>query len=76
MGSLREDLLSSGVLPSRGEPIVCIETHISWVFLSATEVWKVKKPVDLGFLDFRTLAARKDACEAEVRLNSASGRPP
>jgi aminoglycoside phosphotransferase family enzyme/predicted kinase len=69
MGSLREDLLCSGVLPSRGEPIVCVETHISWVFLSATEVWKVKKPVDLGFLDFRTLAARKEACEAEVRLN-------
>jgi aminoglycoside phosphotransferase family enzyme/predicted kinase len=39
------------------------------VFLTATEVWKVKKPVDLGFLDFRTLAARKRACEAEVQLN-------
>jgi aminoglycoside phosphotransferase family enzyme/predicted kinase len=69
MGSIREDLMRPGALPMQGEPIVCIETHISWVFLGATEAWKVKKPVNFGFLDFRTLAARKEACEAEVRLN-------
>ncbi len=45
------------------------ETHISWVFLSESEVWKVKKPVDLGFLDFTSLDKRRAACEAEVRLN-------
>jgi uncharacterized protein len=45
------------------------ETHISWVFLGADEVFKVKKPVSLGFLDFSTIEKRREACEAEVRLN-------
>ncbi len=45
------------------------ETHISWVFLEGDEVWKVKKPVDLGFLDFSTLEKRRWACDEEVRLN-------
>lgn len=45
------------------------ETHISWVFLGESEVFKVKKPVALGFLDFTTLDKRRAACEAEVRLN-------
>lgn len=45
------------------------ETHVSWVFLGAERVYKVKKPVNLGFLDFRTLAARRAACEVEVTLN-------
>ena len=45
------------------------ETHISWVFLGPDEVWKVKKPVDFGFLDFTTRDRRRRACEAEVELN-------
>src|SRR5215831_14642176 len=45
-------------------------THASWVFLAGDGVWKVKRPVDLGFLDFRTVEARRRACEDEVRLNS------
>lgn len=45
------------------------ETHISWVFLTADRVYKIKKPVDLGFLDFTTLSARKRACDAELELN-------
>jgi len=47
-----------------------IETHISWVFLRAREVFKVKKPVSFGFLDFSSLEARRSACHAEVALNS------
>jgi aminoglycoside phosphotransferase family enzyme/predicted kinase len=46
-----------------------IETHISWVFLAGDVVYKVKKPVDLGFLDFTTLDRRRFFCEEEVRLN-------
>lgn len=46
-----------------------IETHISWVFLGEDEVFKLKKPLDLGFLDFTTLERRKRACDAEVELN-------
>ncbi len=45
------------------------ETHISWVFLSGGYAWKIKKPVDLGFLDFSTPEKRRRACDAEVRLN-------
>lgn len=45
------------------------ETHISWVFLDGDDVFKIKKPVDMGFLDFSTLEKRRVACEAEVRLN-------
>jgi aminoglycoside phosphotransferase family enzyme/predicted kinase len=45
------------------------QTHISWVFLTGDEVFKVKKPVDFGFLDFSDLAHRRTACEAEVTLN-------
>jgi aminoglycoside phosphotransferase family enzyme/predicted kinase len=45
------------------------QTHISWVFMHPEHVLKVKKPVSLGFLDFRTLAARQAACEAELQLN-------
>jgi aminoglycoside phosphotransferase family enzyme/predicted kinase len=75
MGGIRDDLIRPGVLSrSSGPPVVCVETHISWVFLSDTEAWKVKKPVDLGFLDFRSLAARKRACEAEVVLNRRLAR--
>jgi aminoglycoside phosphotransferase family enzyme/predicted kinase len=47
-----------------------VETHISWVFLVGDHVFKVKKPVDLGFVDFRSSEQRRSACEAEVRLNA------
>jgi aminoglycoside phosphotransferase family enzyme/predicted kinase len=53
----------------RAEGLDLIETHISMVFLGERDVWKVKKPVSLGFLDFSTLEQRREACEAEVSLN-------
>src|SRR6185295_3147753 len=40
-----------------------------YVFLVDDQVYKLKKPVDFGFLDFSTLDKRQQACEAEVRLN-------
>jgi aminoglycoside phosphotransferase family enzyme/predicted kinase len=46
-----------------------IETHISCVLLTGTAAYKIKKPVQLGFLDFTTLAARRFYCEEELRLN-------
>ena len=61
MGILKADLEAAG--------FELIETHISWVFLGAAEVFKVKRPVDVGFLDFTTLEKRREACDAEVRLN-------
>lgn len=46
-----------------------IETHISSVILTDHLVYKLKKPVDFGFLDFSTLEKRKEYCEEEVRIN-------
>ncbi|MGD8639777.1 MAG: AAA family ATPase [Gammaproteobacteria bacterium] len=51
---------------TRIEPI---ETHISWVLLTGKVVYKIKKPVDLGFVDFTTLAKRRHFCFEELRLN-------
>jgi aminoglycoside phosphotransferase family enzyme/predicted kinase len=46
------------------------ETHVSQVFLLERDVFKIKRPVDLGFLNFTTLERRRAACEAEVTLNA------
>ena len=46
-----------------------IETHISWVILTGNYAYKIKKPVDYGFLDFSTLEKRHFYCEEELRLN-------
>ncbi|PLX78204.1 MAG: aminoglycoside phosphotransferase [Desulfuromonas sp.] len=47
-----------------------VETHASRVFLAGALTYKVKKPVDFGFLDFSTLRRRHHFCHEEVRLNS------
>ncbi|MGJ7573345.1 AAA family ATPase [Variovorax sp. RB2P76] len=52
-----------------GEPVELVETHISWVLLTATLAYKLKKPVRLPFLDFTSLEARRHFCEEELRLN-------
>lgn len=45
------------------------ETHISWVLLTGDYAYKIKKPVNFGFLDFSTLEKRHFYCEEEIRLN-------
>jgi len=47
-----------------------LQTHISHVLLAGNFAYKIKKPLDLGFLDFSTLERRKHCCEEELRLNS------
>lgn len=49
--------------------VAVIETHISVVLLAGDYAYKFKKPVDFGFLDFRSLEARRHYCEEELRLN-------
>lgn len=46
-----------------------LETHISWVLLAGEFAYKIKKPVDFGFLDFSSLAKRQFFCREELRLN-------
>ena len=66
---LVEALLDPGAYARGDSPVELIETHVSYVFLVGDHVYKVKKPVDYGFLDFTTLAKRRHFCEQEVRLN-------
>lgn len=63
-------LLEPAPYPHPTTSIRLIETHISWVFLTGDYVYKVKKPCNLGFLDFSTLAHRQACCREEVRLSS------
>ena len=69
-GSLVGDLLRPEAYGRDATDTVALRTtHASWVFLVGDDVWKLKRPVDFGFLDFRTLESRRHACEEEVRLN-------
>ena len=62
-------LQNPALYPHPVEGFRVIETHISWVILTGPYAYKIKKPVDFGFLDFTELAARKHFCEEELRLN-------
>jgi aminoglycoside phosphotransferase family enzyme/predicted kinase len=55
--------------PHRPTEVRAIQTHISWVFVASPFVFKVKKPVKLGFLDFSTLEKRHYFCQREIELN-------
>jgi len=67
---LQDDLLQpSSYAAPQPSTVELRETHISWVFLTGDQVFKVKKSVDFGFLDWSSLEQRRAACEAEVRLN-------
>lgn len=62
-------LLEPGPYSHPVDQVQLAETHISWVLLTGDYAYKIKKPVDLGFLDFSTLEKRQQACADEVRLN-------
>ncbi|MEN8256565.1 MAG: hypothetical protein ABFS09_01745 [Thermodesulfobacteriota bacterium] len=49
--------------------VTLVQTHISFVLIAGDFVYKIKKPVDFGFLDFTTLEKRKHFCEQELLLN-------
>jgi len=49
--------------------ITLLETHISWVLLTGPWAYKIRKPVNLGFVDFSTVALRRHFSEEELRLN-------
>lgn len=66
---LIEFLLKPTSYPHEPRTVKHIQTHISDVFLAGPLVYKLKKPVDFGFLDFTSLKKRKYFCEKEVELN-------
>ena len=66
---LIEGLLDPSAYPHEVGAVKLVETHISWVFLTGEYAYKIKKPVDFGFLDFTTLEKRRHFCQEEIRLN-------
>ena len=67
--TLLRALLLANAYPHPVSDIEHLETHISDVFLTGDYAYKIKKPLNLGFLDFSTLERRRICCEEELRLN-------
>jgi uncharacterized protein len=64
-----EAMLTLGAYPQETGKIELIQTHISFVFLTKNHVYKVKKAVNFGFLDFSSLEKRRVFCGKELELN-------
>jgi uncharacterized protein len=64
-----ESLHNPSAYPVQTQTVELIQTHVSWLFLTDTHVFKLKKPVNFGFLDFSTLDLRRFYCHEELRLN-------
>jgi len=62
-------LLRPGAYNHPTQDLRLVETHCAWVLLTGEYAYKVKKPVDFGFLDFSTLEKRRHYCDEEIRLN-------
>jgi len=69
--ALIDGLLRAEAYPHEVTGPELIETHISWVILTGDYAYKIKKPVDFGFLDFTSLEKRLHFCDEELRLNKS-----
>ncbi|MBD2210135.1 AAA family ATPase [Calothrix sp. FACHB-156] len=68
--ALIQQMLQPGFYPHAvSEPIQLIQTHVSYVLLTGDYVYKLKKPVNFGFLNYSTLEKRQHFCQEELRLN-------
>lgn len=63
------EMMKPGLYGKGVKSVRMLQTHTSWVFLTGTRAYKVKKPVNFGFLDYTTLSAREFFCKEEFRLN-------
>jgi hypothetical protein len=66
---LQRSLMDPAIYPDHPDRVGFRETHISMLFFTGRHVYKVKKPVNFGFLDFTTLKKRKHFCHLELILN-------
>lgn len=64
-----KSLLRPEAYPEPARDVSLLQTHVSWIFLAGEYAYKIKKPVDFGFLNFSTLDRRLFYCQEEVRLN-------
>lgn len=62
-------LLKPSAYPEHTDSVELVQTHVSYIFLTDRFAYKVKKPVDFGFLNFSTIDRRRFYCNEEVRLN-------
>lgn len=67
--TILKSLLKPEAYPEPTHSVEMLQTHVSWIFLTDTHAYKVKKPVDFGFLNFSTIDRRRFYCNEEVRLN-------
>lgn len=67
--TILKSLLKPEAYPEPTNSVEMLQTHVSWIFLTDTHAYKVKKPVDFGFLNFSTIDRRRFYCNEEVRLN-------
>lgn len=69
MLKIPDALLDPKSYPEKVKKVKMLQTHTSWVFLTGKYAYKIKKPVDFGFLDYTTPEKRKKFCYEEIRLN-------
>jgi len=78
LSGMRDDAMTPNILKSLMKPsaypvvtgtVELLQTHVSWIFLTDTHAFKLKKPVNFGFLDFSTVELRRFYCLEELRLN-------
>jgi aminoglycoside phosphotransferase family enzyme/predicted kinase len=67
--TLVHGLCQPAAYPDAPAHVQHLETHISHVFLTGRFAYKIKKPLELGFLDFSSLDKRRHSCEEELRIN-------
>ena len=73
---LIQQMLQPGFYPHEvTEPIELIQTHVSYVLLTGDYAYKLKKPVNFGFLDFSSLEKRHHFCQEETPSESTRSQP-
>jgi uncharacterized protein len=68
-GLMPSDLLTPAAFPHPVGLLAVRETNISWIILTGSYAYKLKKSVSLGFIDTSTLSRRQQLCAEELRLN-------
>lgn len=67
--SVLKSLLKPDSYPEPTTGVELVQTHVSWIFLTDSHAYKIKKPVDLGFLNFSTIDRRRFYCNEEIKYN-------
>ena len=68
--SVLKSLLKPDAYPEPTTRVDMVQTHVSWIFLTDSHAYKIKKPVDFGFLNFTTIDRRRFYCNEEVKFNN------